>query len=613
MAFLLRQVSHSAEGREIVRESRLDDDLLRIGRDPEADIRLTDLAVALHHAVIERVSAGQLGVSAVEGLKLELNGSSVNFGRIDLAQGGEIRIASHLLRVMPTPAGASDIELVLERVAEADADTGPDVEQRFSLSEVLPGKRATAWVLSFLILGLFLAWPIKSFYDQRHARIDAPQAQARLASFHSDESWSSGPLSTAHAFLQTNCTACHQQAFVSVRDESCRACHTKIHDHADPFRMARAQPDLSRWGRVQLAFKQTFNLPAGRCIDCHTEHEGPQVAPVVQQRFCSDCHADLDAKLKDTRLGDAGDFGKLHPQFQPAVITEWNGDRPVLRRESLAQKPQDISNLKFPHDMHLSKTNGVAQMARRLSASNGFGNALECKDCHTPTPDGVRFQPVTMEKNCMMCHSLAFDRVGGTLRTLRHGDPRQVIADLRDFYRARLPNPPATLGGMARREPGDANAAHNIRQFQLGSGPGQADRMIRAVFSRGGACYDCHQVVAPPAGSMNFEIRPVAFPQRYMLHGWFDHRPHEQEACTTCHKATTSASATDLLLPDLASCRECHGGESSSADVPSTCAMCHDYHRDPGMPSRLIREQVRGNKEPKAIKTSVGGPPTAAR
>ena len=68
MAFLLRQISYSAEGREIIRPLRINDDLLRIGRDPAMDIRLNDLAVALKHAVIELINERQLGVSAESGL-----------------------------------------------------------------------------------------------------------------------------------------------------------------------------------------------------------------------------------------------------------------------------------------------------------------------------------------------------------------------------------------------------------------------------------------------------------------------------------------------------------------------------------------------------------------
>ena len=188
-----------------------------------------------------------------------------------------------------------------------------------------------------------------------------------------------------------------------------------------------------------------------------------------------------------------------------------------------------------------------------------------------------------------MCHSLAFDRQGGTIRTLRHGEPRQVVADLRDFYRAR---PGASFDADGRRRPGIARAP---------GGSAQAAQAIRAVFSPGGACYDCHQVVAPPRGSLAFDIRPVAFPVRYMHKGWFDHKPHQTEECATCHKADSSDAASDLLLPDLASCRTCHGGESARKAVPSSCAMCHDYHMDDGAPSMLIRQRVRGKKKDTTI------------
>jgi Cytochrome c3 len=586
MAFLLRTVSHSAEGREIVRSRRVEGDRLAIGRDPASDVHLTDLAVALRHAVVER-QTGRLKVAVEPGLSVELNGRKATGGFIELATGGDILLASHVLRFMPTPAGSDEVAVNVERVTESEAKLDKSAERLFTLAAVLPGKRAAAWTLVVLVLALFLAWPIKAYYDRQ-------QRAADFARFHADEMWSSGSLSEAHAGLSGECTACHVKPFEAVRDTACKSCHTAIHDHADPFRLARAQPDLGRWRRIELAVKEAFDLPAGRCVDCHSEHEGPQRMPVTAQRFCSDCHADLKAKLPDTRIADAGDFGRSHPEFQPALIAGWDGDRPRLRRMSLARRPQEMSNLKFPHAMHLSRVGGVAQMARRLGAPHGFGQALECKDCHDPAPDGARFQPVDMEEDCAMCHSLAFDRVGGTLRTLRHGEPEQVVADLRDFYRGRNPPSPSVLAPAARRRPGEAMDLRNRVQFARG--PGSAERAIRAVFSPGGACYDCHQVEAPPAGSLAFRIRPVAFPVRYLHKGWFDHRAHGTVACIDCHDAERSQAAADLLIPDLAGCRTCHGGEGSSKPVPSSCAMCHDYHMDQGAPSMLIRQRVRGKK-----------------
>jgi hypothetical protein len=591
VSFLLRAVSHSAEGREIVRTRRIEADRLTVGRDPACDVHLTDLAVALRHAALE-LAAGRLALTVEPGLSVELNGRKSSGGTIELATGGDIVIASHALRIMPTPAGSDEIAVAVERTGEGEVKLDKSAERLFTLAPMLPGKRLLAWLLALLVLAVGLAWPIKAYYDRR-------ERAETYARFHADEIWSSGSLSQAHAGLKSNCTACHVKPFEAVRDRACKTCHTSVHDHANPYRLARARPDLGRWRRIELAFKERFNLPPGRCVECHTEHEGRQQMPVTAQRFCADCHSDLKKKLPDTPLPDAGDFGRSHPEFGPVLIAGWNGERPRLQRISLARAPREDSGLKFPHAMHLSRSNGVAQMARRLSGAYGFGQALECRDCHDPSPDGARFQPVDMEQDCAMCHDLAFDRSGGTLRTLRHGEPAQVVADLRDFYRGRGAPLPSVLAPAARRRPGDAPDLRN--RIQFARGPGSAERAIRSVFSPGGACYDCHQVDAPPAGSLNFRIRPVAFPVRYLHKGWFDHRAHSTQSCSSCHGAERSNAASDLLIPDLAGCRTCHGGEGSSKAVPSSCAMCHDYHMDAGAPSMTIRRKVRGKKRDLAV------------
>lgn len=590
MAFLIRLKSKSASGREIVRSVRVEAEQLTLGRDPECDVHLTDLAVALRHATVERGDGDRLNVTAEPGLRIEVNGRKVKAGRIDLAGGGEIRIAAHVLRVLPAAIGETDIPIEVERGGESDTKARRGEERMFSLQSKMASNRSVAWMLSVLVLAVFLAWPIKRYYDRQNQ-------QAAERKYQADSSWSSGPLSAAHAQLESNCQACHVKAFQAVPDKSCRACHTTVHDHADPFRLARAQPDLDGWGKVALAFKETFNIPPGRCVECHTEHEGKQEMPVTAERFCSDCHQSLASKLPDTKLANAGDFGTLHPEFRPALITQWTNGKPVVERVALSRNPVERSNLKFPHALHLSKTSGVAQMARRLSDDHGFGQSLGCADCHDPDPAGARFQPVNMAEDCAMCHSLDFERQGGLVRTLRHGEPAQVVADLRDFYRIRPPQPPPNLAPGARRRPSDVMGSRTQSQFNRAvANPRRAEQAIRAVFSRGGACYDCHLVQAPPRGSLAYKIQPVAFPVRYLHHGWFDHKAHETETCESCHKAGASSSANDLLLPDLASCRTCHVGESARGKVQSSCAMCHDYHMDPGKPSLLIRQQVRGKK-----------------
>jgi hypothetical protein len=69
----------------------------------------------------------------------------------------------------------------------------------------------------------------------------------------------------------------------------------------------------------------------------------------------------------------------------------------------------------------------------------------------------------------------------------------------------------------------------------------------------------------------------------------FDHGAHKTTPCLDCHRTTTegrrvpataSATSADVLMPVIAECRVCHGGEHARTTIPSTCIMCHVYHRE---------------------------------
>jgi hypothetical protein len=590
MTFLLRQVSRTADGREIVRSSTAETNIIVIGRAADCDVHLADLAVELRHARVTLLDDGDVLVEAIAGLGFSVDGQHSLHAVIKPAVGAELRFGSHRLTV---GREADAVTIAAERVeALSDANATKEEIGLFTLKGLIPGRRVSAWSFIGLVLAAFLVWPITSYFSYQNVK-------ARPAAVHGDASWSSGPLSSAHQGLKGDCQACHTQAFVAVSDKACVTCHEDTHDHADPKRLALAKGAPGVGGAILASVAQSFNRPEGRCVECHTEHEGAGPMQPTAQQFCSNCHSDLSKRLGDTKIADAEDFGKSHPQFRAAVVTQ-PGAHPVIERISLDKKPVAQSGLKFPHNIHLSRSNGVARMAQTMRGEFGFGDALACKDCHTKTSDGVRFQPVDMEQDCAMCHSLAFETIGGTVRTLRHGDPKQVIADLRAYYRSGGPYNGVNLGGQARRRPGDyAQGRPYFASFGGGGiNYGRAESAIRAVFSKGGACYDCHTVAAPPPGSDDWRVMPVNQTARYFQKGWFTHDAHKTEKCESCHVAGKSSKATDLLIPGIANCRTCHGGEASRADVPSACAACHSYHADSNAPwvprNRVAVTQEKG-------------------
>lgn len=581
MAFLIHAVSASATGKEIRRDRRVEGDVATIGRDPASDIVLADLEVTLNHAVLTRTGPHRLIVKSLTGLPFSIDGRSTLESEVDARAGAEVRIGGFRLEIAWEEDNQA-IGVTVERFALLAASSDErDERQLFTLVGVAPSRRILAWAAALIVLLAFLAWPVASYIGQSGKKLTPEQIVAGGAGFHGDRSWSAGPLSTAHAGLANNCTACHTKAFVSVRDESCKTCHQTVHDHADPKKLQIALAPNTIGGKISLAVGNAFDHPAGRCVDCHTEHKGPtaQIAN-PDQKFCSDCHADLKAKLPDTKLGDTKDFGTAHPQFQPAILVK-PGNHPVFRRTSLDAHPKQETGLIFPHDLHLSATNGVARMAQALGQVKT--GALDCSGCHTPEANGAGFRPVTMEKNCQSCHSLAFGRRDGQVRTLRHGDVDQAIAQVRDFYGAGGSVGVQPLAGYMRKRPGDFAAAQVASLRAPGGSSGQA---IRALFAPNGTCGDCHRVTGPSrAGALDYKIAPVTLPDTYLVNGWFDHRAHATESCSSCHIAKKSGDSRDVDIPGIANCRTCHvgengGGLTQKAQVSSGCAMCHVYHKD---------------------------------
>jgi len=571
MTFRLRTIDITADGRRIVRDKAVDKPVLTVGRAAENDIHLPDLAVEPSHARMT-TSGSRLDVQATGTLGFGLDGQTVRQASIDARTGAELRFGRTRITV---GMAEGDILLTVEPVPD-ESDKDPE-KDGLALSAVLPGKRRLAWVLAGLILVLFLAVPVIS----NLMRSDDPK-QSHVVG---DGSWTPGPLSLAHHQLEGKCEACHVKPFQSVRNETCMSCHTSVHDHAPADRIHGARAEPGAGGRILAAVASAFGKEGpGSCVECHREHEGAtRMAPPAQQ-FCADCHGSLKDRLKDTKLGNASDFAGLHPQFTPAVVVD--PSRRLLRSVSLDDNPHENSGLSFPHRLHLDPRGGVAKMAATLTGEKGYGTAgMVCSDCHHPSEDGVRFKPISMERDCEACHSLVYDKVGPIFRKLKHGDVDQMVADLSVAGNTTQP----LVTGRAR--PGAfASGQPYFARFSRPVGGG----LVAGALGKDGVCGECHTATihnGRPA------VVPVMIPARYMANGWFDHAAHKQTKCSECHAATGSTQSSDVLLPKVAECRTCHVGEQGEGlfrpkdKVPSGCAMCHAYHPTGAAPLLSRRER----------------------
>ncbi|MDE2300987.1 MAG: cytochrome c3 family protein [Sphingomonadales bacterium] len=577
MGFRLRQIDYTADGRRIARDREVAGDTLAIGRAGENDLHLPDLAVEPWHATL--TAAGRrITVRAVGDRGFALDGRQVTEAVIDADAGAELRFGSTPVTISREADGMVLVEI--EGAAQVRPDPADD-KAGFALAAVMPGKRPLAWALFALILAVFLVLPIASHLTlaQDGTRVRAANATGHVIG---DKAWNPGALSLAHHMLSNRCEACHVKPFQPVSSETCVACHRDVHDHAPAGRLAEARAPAGLGARVLQGVGHAFGHEGpGACIDCHVEHQGMKAMEAPRQQFCADCHAGLKDRLADTKLGDAADFGTLHPEFRASVVT--NAETRQRSLVSLADHPHEDSGLTFSHRAHLDRMGGVARMAIDLGEARGLGHALDCADCHQRSPDGVGFRPIDMERDCEACHSLVFARVGGTFLKLRHGDVAQMEAQLSNMAT------PVTPLDDTRGRPGDFGASYaNGGLYHARFTPGGA---VARAMAPDGICGECHK---PEMRGGKLAVRPVTQTARYLPDGWFDHEAHRQTRCAECHAAANSASASDVLLPRLAECRSCHLGEAASKPkIPSTCVMCHSYHTSRLAPALAVNIRRR--------------------
>ncbi|HSR51796.1 MAG TPA: cytochrome c3 family protein [Acidobacteriota bacterium] len=178
---------------------------------------------------------------------------------------------------------------------------------------------------------------------------------------------SNGPLSSAHAAFESDCSSCHR-AFDSVSDDNCSVCHESLGQ--DPGMHSFDAHYVYRSGDFTRAYRRDDETP---CYGCHSEHTGRQASIIAaSDSKCLPCH-------------DFGAFERDHPQF-----------------DFVAEQLPDQSNLVFSHIRHV-------QNVRREKSVDDFEEA--CLSCHQPRSDGRGFRPISFEEHCQDCHLGSAQRV----------------------------------------------------------------------------------------------------------------------------------------------------------------------------------------------------------
>ncbi len=371
--------------------------------------------------------------------------------------------------------------------------------------------------------------------------------------------YQAAPVSTPHALFNDDCRRCHLDAFLTPRrllpgnadlhtvsDRACLECHPGGPHHDD---------------------QQTLH-PG--CAGCHREHRGTAALHAVADGHCTNCHADL--KRKDgapARVATVTGFGRDHPDF-------------AVWRQPRATEPERFH---FSHQVHL-QPDGVAD-------GRGKTVKLSCESCHQPDARRQNFLSVRYERNCAQCHPLAVQLVGSW-------QAPKVQQAAEKFRQQPAPHRPASEVRAALRERLTRLAEQEPTLFQPHERPGM-DRLLprefdetppreatasewvgrqlreveRALFQGAGGCAFCHaRKPADQPGNLP-EFAATGLAQSASTHTRFRHDSHQILRCTECHPAAESRTASDILLPRIATCQKCH---NPKAGARSDCIECHRYH-----------------------------------
>src|SRR5215469_9822856 len=548
-------------GAAVIRKSQIvSGESIRFGRGTDSEVPLPDIRVELAAAALSQRAEG-LFIEKLGDAPLLVRGSSTVSERV--APGDEILIGPYKVLLTEPPAGV-DAALSVELMQPlGDTLQRLTAGSRLRLDQTHWSKRGASWAAFLLLIGLCLAVPIV-LYSRESGKPPSPSAPAAGGSTFLGIAWNPGEFSNPHRYFAQHCATCHENSFTSVKDSACLTCHAAIGSHIEAAKLgdfASAHEDLQ----------------GTRCAECHQEHRGLRSLVIREGALCVECHRSLAEAAPKAEIRDVRGFPDGHPQFRVSLVADAaqrSTRRVVLGSEP---KPVDHPNLTFSHVAHLVPEGFPAL---------GY-KPMVCADCHVSEPGGEGFQPITYKDQCQRCHALKFD-AELPWQEVPHGDDARVQAEIEGYYAIIAVNrgvPSPSPPEIERRVPGGAAPPESEPPGRRAWVRQQTARALGIVFDEKRGCYYCH---TPDPARGEFRVAPVMLLNRFLAPARFDHAKHAPIDCRECHDARQSQTSGDVLIPGIETCVTCHGTETASFKVQSTCTFCHIFHRKELGPMRQI-------------------------
>lgn len=558
--------------------------LATIGSSADQSIQLPDASLPRRHSTLG-IHRGKLQIATVDGSKVSVAGKKVK--KSYLSKGDTVSFNGFEILVLEH---SSNNTVHLEILVPSESISSIHHRSSQSIREIDLPIRLNSWVLFVSVLAICLVLPgIGLSLDIHNWRT--------IPNIPDDSIWSTGTLHQSHAFIGDDCSECHKEVFKKVGSSECLGCHSDIKSHLD-----RSSLD-------------DILVEGITCTSCHKEHSPTDSIIPTDQKSCSICHADLKAVgIQSPKLKPAEDFAFNHPPFGAAIqegVQRANDFQHIdLHRSG---KLYEASNLMFPHDVHLNKEG--------INAPDGI-EILTCDDCHKPDSIGNSMLPITMEEHCEQCHELTFDP-DNPERLLPHGPPSRLLKTLQEYYALKLLQNNNDLRGTLVLETPNSRAGYrpgkSAEQMSIvrklaedeNLSPSEKDKSLEQQLNSYSlvtarrlieetSCLTCHEVIKNDAEDEAWAITPPVINRKWMPLATFSHRPHRGTQCTACHEADSSKVSTDVLMPGIEKCQECHGSEATKNKLQSTCVTCHKFHLDktPFM-SDLVRVNLNKDSQKK--------------